>query len=166
MQNVDEYQAFATSTRTYPAYSRVLYPLLGLVGEVGETVALFTDRMWPYGQPTPDGQEAYRDALTALVAIGRRCETLKKQIRGGRAGLTASQEGEIEAGVEAFRQDKTGEMTNEASDVCWYVSALLSDLGVRFSDALAMNVKKLSARKAQGTIHNHQPDSKEHLEVK
>jgi NTP pyrophosphatase (non-canonical NTP hydrolase) len=160
---IDEYQRQAYEFAIYPVYAQSLYPILGLVGEVGELVTKFTAALWPYGEPTPEAEVPYHEALLSMTAIGQRCEVLKKQIRGGTAGLTEADQARLESLIlDLSWSGVPTELGNEAGDVMWYLSALIRDLGVKFEDVLKDNLAKLMARQVIGAIHNHQPDSQDH----
>ena len=161
---VVEYQDQAYSSAMYPKWAAVLYPLLGLIGEAGELVAKFHSALWPYGSPIPDGEEQYQEALTAAIGVGQRCEILKKQIRGGTDGLTERQRADVKEAVHSLVQCEVGQLEGEASDICWYINALLTDMNCDLTAALRRNLEKLAKRKAAGTIHNHKPDSREDRE--
>lgn len=56
--NIDAYQDLASFTAIYPEESSITYPLLGLIGEVGE----FANK---YKKVIRDGQEFSRDDMSA-----------------------------------------------------------------------------------------------------
>lgn len=162
----NEYQQSAAGTAMYPSYSKGLYPILGLIGEAGELVAKFYDGMWPYGKPIPDGQERFHEAMTAVIGVARRCETLKKLVRGGTIDLTDHQKQVLSQQVRRLSETEwKDDLVGESADVCWYICALLTDLDIRLEDALAGNLAKLAARQVKGQIHAHRPDSQDHKEV-
>jgi NTP pyrophosphatase (non-canonical NTP hydrolase) len=161
---VQEYQEKAAGSAQYPEYALVLYPLLGLIGEAGELAAKFYDGMWPYGLGVPDGEEPFQDALLAFVTVARRCETLKKQIRGGTANLDDAQKKRLKEQVQYVLSAERDQLEGEAGDCAWYLSAIIGDMNGNLEDVLATNLEKLAKRKATGTIHNHKPDSREDKE--
>jgi NTP pyrophosphatase (non-canonical NTP hydrolase) len=44
------------------------------------------------------------------------------------------------------------ELAKELGDVLWYIAVLAYDLGLSLDDIAEMNLKKLTSRKARGTI--------------
>jgi NTP pyrophosphatase (non-canonical NTP hydrolase) len=161
---VNDYQQMSSVTAIYPGYAKTLYPLLGLVGELGELVAKFHTGMWPYGEPVPAGEEPYAEALTALIGVGQRCEVLKKQIRGGTDGLSDDQRQGIRDRVGKVLETTGKGLEGETGDVLWYISALITDMKGTLEDVLTENLRKLYARHRKGQIHSHKPDSQDHLE--
>lgn len=84
-------------------------------------------------------QEAITYCTLGLCGeIGEIAEKMKKKIRGG-------------GNVADFIHDP--EMAKELGDVAWYLARLADELDLRLSDVLAMNVEKLSSRKARGKLH-------------
>lgn len=159
---VNDYQQSAAATALYPDYAKVLYPVLGICGEVGELVAKTLNAMWPYGDPIPEAQYPYHEALLAMIGAGQRCEGLKKVIRGG-GGFSGFDKDCLKTLTETVLTNPTvvDSLTNEAADVEWYLCALLTDMKVTLEHALIQNLAKLHARKAKGQIHNHTADSRE-----
>lgn len=99
MNNFNDYQDFCKTTAKYPENMKLLYPLLGINGEVGEV-----------------------------------CEKIKKHYRDGKP------------------LDKD-DLTKEIGDVCWYISAICSDLDISLQDVIETNVAKLTSRKKRGVIN-------------
>lgn len=68
--------------------------------------------------------------------------------------------GEVAEKVKKVIRDKGGQMTEadrenialEASDVCWYMATLASELGLSLSEIFQKNMDKLSSRKERGVL--------------
>lgn len=74
--------------------------------------------------------------------------------------------GEIcDLGKKLYRDDQ-GVMTDErkrrmmaeAGDLCWYVAALCTELGVSMADVAQANLDKLHSREARGVLHGSGDD--------
>jgi len=50
------------------------------------------------------------------------------------------------------------ELAHELGDVLWYVAQLSTELNLKFSDVVSMNVEKLSSRKNRNTLHGSGDD--------
>ena len=72
----------------------------------------------------------------------------------------AGEAGEVANKVKKIIRDNNGNLTPEVKqalqaelgDVLWYVAGLATILGVDLHDVAAVNIDKLSARKAKGTL--------------
>jgi NTP pyrophosphatase (non-canonical NTP hydrolase) len=73
----------------------------------------------------------------------------------------ASEAGEVAGKLKKILRDGDGEITqeqaaklfDELSDVLWYVTCCVDDLGLNIQELAQYNVDKLSARVERGTIH-------------
>lgn len=75
-------------------------------------------------------------------------------------GLTG-ETGEVAEKIKKLFRDDKGKLTperkeeisKELGDVLWYVAQLSTELGIKFSDVVEGNIKKLASRKLRGTLH-------------
>ena len=69
--------------------------------------------------------------------------------------------GEVSEKIKKLFRDDGGKLTperkeeiiKELGDVLWYMAQLSTELGIKFSDVVTQNIKKLSSRKTRGTLH-------------
>lgn len=73
----------------------------------------------------------------------------------------AGEAGEVAEKIGKRLRDKNGdledaefkrELAKEIGDVIWYLSALSSDLGIKFDDVAERNIAKLLSRKDRGVL--------------
>ena len=104
MQDIDEYQNESNTKRMHKENINhpVVYPALGLAGEVGEF-----------------------------------CEKIKKILRDNDAHITATD-------IQALKL--------ELGDIMWYVVVCSEALGLKMSDILEANLKKLESRRLRNKI--------------
>jgi NTP pyrophosphatase (non-canonical NTP hydrolase) len=123
----EEYQAGAKKTAIYNQAARVLYPALGLAGEVGEVIE------------KAGGISAGVDVLLNGMAVsaGKAANQVKKVIR------------DDDCECDTPRKHDIGK---EIGGVLWYCAAVASDLGLSLSDIAQENLDILSSRQERGTI--------------
>lgn len=51
-----------------------------------------------------------------------------------------------------FTDDREDQIVSEVGDVLWFLAVIADELGYRLEEIAEMNVEKLAARKAKGTI--------------
>lgn len=51
-----------------------------------------------------------------------------------------------------FTDEREDQLVSELGDVLWFLAVIADELGYRLEDIADMNVEKLAARKAKGTI--------------
>lgn len=69
--------------------------------------------------------------------------------------------GEVSEKVKKLFRDHGGKLTKEyrmeiakeLGDVLWYLAQLSTELGLKFSDVVEMNLEKLASRKTRSTLH-------------
>ena len=159
--DADRYQDQAAATAVYPPELAVLYPLLGLIGEVGELVVKVRDGLFPDGMPEGGilGQVRHRLWACEMEAIA--AEALKKCLRDmPDFKLTAGERMAMdEARARLFHSvaGQTGVM-KEAGDVGWYWAKLTQDLGFRLSEVMGAIVETLAFRKKANALHGSGDD--------
>lgn len=149
----DAYQRQATTTAVYPgqnAFQGLVYAVLGLSGESGET-AEQVKKTW-----RDDGMPDFGTAIQTL--IDNIAFKLKK-------GIVAYDDIIDEARVEAidiFQPEITPErrqkILKELGDVFWYAAQLCTELGVDMGEVAQTNLDKLAERKAADKIHGEGSD--------
>ena len=78
----------------------------------------------------------------------------------------AGEAGEVADQVKRILRDDGGVLTpkrrekilKEAGDVLWYLTALSAQLGSSLEEVMALNIAKLTARRARGRIHGEGSD--------
>jgi hypothetical protein len=175
-----EFQDGCRSTATYPGEGNCsAYPLLGLIGEVGEltTVALRAARLsMPFGV-----SYIHIDVMEAMMNVGRLAETLKKAYRNNGGVLDTDARYQIVVAIEAaygalnlvsgavdnwnlldrvelppftFSEVESQSFIREAGDVGWYWAVVLSEFRLRLENVCRALLDKLRARAERGTLHS------------
>lgn len=147
------YQTAAGAFARYPQEAKLTYPILGLVGEVGELAA----KLLELAPETDDDHglgATVRGILDEMAAIGRIAEQAKKGVRDGN-----SMTDEDKAWSVAFWQAAAsatpvaGSPTGkELGDAQWYVAKTAGDLGLMLGAVGQVNVDKLTDRAARQVI--------------
>lgn len=88
--------------------------------------------------------------LNLVGEVGEFASKVAKHIRKGNAYISGSSNLYFNNFPELSEQEK--ELMKEAGDVLWQLSGLCSVMGWSLDDVAQMNLDKLSARKAVGTI--------------
>lgn len=83
-------------------------------------------------------------ALGLAGEAGEVAEKVKKMLR--------------DRGTEPLTDAEREQVLREAGDVLWYLSALARDLGSNLETVARLNVDKLAARQARGTLHGSGDD--------
>jgi hypothetical protein len=154
---LDEYQTAARSTAIYPKQVAVLYPVLGLTGEAGETAEKVRDIAFPAGcpkgwDPVTEVEKQVYHALNANAIAGRECERVKKVLRDKKGELPAGLLEALERRMASITGDEETALVKELGDVAWYQAGLAGDIGVRLSDVARENIAKLQSRKERGVL--------------
>lgn len=123
----ETFQAKAKKTAIYNQDARVMYPALGLAGEVGEFIE------------KAGGITAGVDVLLNGVAVcaGKCANQVKKIIR------------DDDCECDTSRKHAIGK---EIGGVLWYCAAIASDLGLDLGDIAQENLDVLADRQKRGTI--------------
>jgi NTP pyrophosphatase (non-canonical NTP hydrolase) len=90
--------------------------------------------------------------LNLVGEVGEFASKVAKQIRKGRAGIGGSRNNLVPDILieEWFAEEE--ELKKEAGDILWQLSGLCEVMGWELNDVAKMNLDKLAARKAAGTI--------------
>jgi NTP pyrophosphatase (non-canonical NTP hydrolase) len=148
----DEYQEAATTTAVYPgqgAFQGLVYAVLGLSGEAGET-AEQVKKTW-----RDDGTPDIGKAMMAMI------DHIELALRTTRGHTEIIDEARIEAsdifcpGISPERKQK---ILKELGDVFWYAAQVCTELGADMGDVAQANLDKLATRKAQDKIHGEGSD--------
>jgi NTP pyrophosphatase (non-canonical NTP hydrolase) len=134
----DEYQKTVFESLTiYPQDAKVLYPALGLSGEVAEVAEKVS--------VLPTELRALATELTLKMGIhaGLAANQVKKIIRDDDCEITAERQAAI---------------AKEIGGVLWYCAALATDLRLNLGDIARGNIELLSNRKERGTLRGDGDD--------
>jgi hypothetical protein len=149
---MNTYQEEAAKTAIYPREAAVVYPMLGLIGEVGEMADKLMVALFPAGQNINPGVESnVFSALLRAAQAGSRAETLKKQIRGG--AIPVEQLAPLTRRVAAIAEEEMSGIRKEGGDGLWYIANVVRDLGVKLGDIAKTNLDKLASRQQRGVLH-------------
>lgn len=149
---MNEYQADALKTKSYPDAAKVIYPLLGLIGEVGETAEKMLKAV--FGEERPSEFAPVWLVLESATTAGRQSERIKKAIRDRGDLFSAVQLETLKKRVDAAFADPATRhaILKEAGDVLWYNSAFCSDLRSNLENVAQANLEKLAKRAATNNI--------------
>lgn len=158
---LNEYQALAKTTAVYPDFGRVLYPLLGLIGEVGEVCDKVISALGLYDEQFCKDLELQgiqvREILKSTAEKGKRAEWYKKLIRKGeRDGIALNPSfcHKFQSQLHRILSDETASAgtRKELGDVLWYLSKLSDDLDALLGTVGSENLDKLFDRKDRNVI--------------
>jgi NTP pyrophosphatase (non-canonical NTP hydrolase) len=136
------YDTFVHDTMTYPhASENMIYPVLGLLGEVGEIAEKVLSgfvRNQPYNLDTLHIVRTLRQFWKA----GEYASAAKRRIREGRGDIHANCDTNIVEGLVA-----------EIGDALWYLTALSHECGLPLKKVMEKNMEKLTSRIKRGTLY-------------
>lgn len=150
----DSYQEFTTETALFPQEVGVPYTALGLNGEsaevAGKLLANLNKTILTYdGMAVDENRDNLyhlNNLLRSLAKTGAEVEKFKKALRKGEKKLPP---------IKPVSAEEKKELAKEIGDVLWYCAQLSRTLGYKLSDIAAMNVEKLSSRRARGVLHGN-----------
>ena len=149
---MNDYQsvAMANGAYKYPDLP-VVFPALGLAGEVGEYIEKLKDGMFPEGYLPKNGLTfAVMTAFDGLVTAARKCESLKKLIRRDESPLVTKEAiDELKECWKNVSSKKREDLLEEQCDTLWYEAALARDQDFSLGKLAVMNLKKIEIRAAQ-----------------
>jgi NTP pyrophosphatase (non-canonical NTP hydrolase) len=124
----DSYEETVMPLAKYPLIAgNVLYPVMGLAGEAGETL----DKVKKHWRNK--SAEVFNYAL------------IKNEAEREQATLFAM-------ASQSMTPELKKEILKELGDVLWYIAATAKELGYRLQDVAQLNVEKLTDRNERGTI--------------
>lgn len=141
--DLNAYQQAARATAVYPEFARVLYPLLGLVGEVGELLEHVLDHLGPSSVP-----RSWVEAKGHCLWVGE----YAKGLRDRPDYLTLDERERFQKALPSLPTELRGILGKELGDCMWMLSALAGDLGYGLGEVAQMNVEKLRDRANRGVI--------------
>lgn len=146
----ENYTDFVKRTSTYPnSGHNVLYPLLGLISEVGEVV----EKLWEsalYTEIKYDGTAREMAALLAsMITLGETASYLKKQQRDHNENVSSTT---IDSDANLLY------IIKELGDCQWYLEALSQELRSTGERDREINVEKLTGRLEHGTVKGNGDD--------
>ena len=166
------YQQAASATAVYPRHLRVLYPTLGLAGEVGELIEALEDRdadgtVDPAVLIGEFGDVCwYIAALSADLGVPLGGSGIHPTPDAVAAPLSSPSALAVTVGVIAEQVKKTvrdhqGNMPaarlrtveGQLSRLLGQLTAAAAGCGLRLEDVLDANVAKLTSRKQRGQLH-------------
>jgi NTP pyrophosphatase (non-canonical NTP hydrolase) len=129
----DEYQVAARETAIYPRDAAILYPTLGLAGEVGEVAEKIVEE-------TPE--------LSGIVVkmtshAGKAANQVKKILRDDACELT---------------EERAAAIGKEIGGVLWYAADLAFCIGLNLGDIARENLDVLASRQERGTLQGDGDD--------
>ena len=155
-----EYQQKARETAIYPREASLLYPVLGLAGEVGELcekLRVLVDKADLKLGGLNNLAATTSTIFGQMADVGKRAEQLKKRIRDGqnRELIAEAEEltGAIAGGiVEEADIEQIQAIVKETGDIMWYLANTTFDFGTKLGDVAQANLDKLASRKARGVL--------------
>lgn len=152
-----EYQQQAKSFAVYPDAVRGFYPLLGLVGEIGEAVEKMLHHLFPDGKPQGwDPDSAFiRKMLIVLeqaVVVGQEAERFKKLLRDRPEVVPEGVPAALSHRFAAVDTQQLTDLRKEFGDVLWYIANAAADLGFDLTDIGNENIDKLYSRQQRNAL--------------
>lgn len=149
----DEYQDWTVVTSQYPGVNTgspaaVHYNVVGMIGELGETVWIWLKRVVDTPFPNRDLKSRLMRLYLEVVRIAREAEDLKRPIRDG--VLTGFPE-KWDPPLTAAELNKA---LDEGGDQGWYFGRYFVELGVKLSNVFKTNVVKLMRRLKESQIRD------------
>jgi NTP pyrophosphatase (non-canonical NTP hydrolase) len=150
--SINEMQAELIKTAIYPKEAAVIYPLLGLIGEVGEFSEKLLEAIFPNGSAKGLLECDLYLTLKNFMSAAKDAERLKKVIRDKTSTYDKSYYEQLAKKVKdglasANMEDLELEMGDFAA---WYVSALSNDMGFNLKSIFKKNLDKVTSRKKRG----------------
>lgn len=153
----NDYQAKCYSTAIYPADSKVIYPLLGLIGEVGEVAEKIRDYLYPQGPPKEWDDcslflKSVYHSLDDAANIGISAGKISKIVRDKEHKLPPEHIKALKDKVDALTETQKNEISKECGDCGWFLATSLGDMNIKMGDIAQYNLDKLAKRKEAGTL--------------
>lgn len=147
------YQEQATTTAVYPgqnAFQGLVYAVLGLTGEAGET-AEQVKKTWR-DDGMPDMGVAINELIDQIEAgLKSPSKTHQEVISNARVWATKIFQPQI-------TDERRQKILKELGDVFWYAAQLCTELEADMGDVAQANLDKLAERKRQDKIHGEGSD--------
>lgn len=146
----NDYQEFCKSTAVYPNIGEnLIYPVLGLAGEVGELQEKIVQAILESNYTILDDSakidpKILTEMLQTYSEIGLKQNKLKKLIRD--SGFA------VKFHYNILPERVKNAMKAECGDIKWYCCMIDSELQSTSQEIIDQNIKKLSKRKSEGTI--------------
>ena len=156
----DAYQTAAATTAIYPQGAKGLYPLLGLIGEVGEVVGKFLAAQSGDDDSEVECGYLYEDVygvMTKAILVGDDAERAKKIIRGTKPEAVTALLRNCPALVTTDAAALLA-VQKEIGDVLWYLAAYAGDHGLSLAECATKNLEKLRLRQKTDTLHGSGDD--------
>lgn len=122
--DLNTYQEQAKTTKIYPEFYTVLYPVLKLAGETGELAEKIGKKLRDNSK-YPEDEENW-GLLTDTIYY------------------------DVKTPLEIDFKDPA--IIAELGDILWYLAAIATDLGVSLNDVAEANLAKLASRKERGKL--------------
>lgn len=154
---LDSFQTACYSTALYPDGAKVIYPILGLLGEAGEVAEKTRDYLFPKGPPK-DWDEVsmfLKQVYTSLDNVakaGLSAGKTSKVVRDKNHELNPVCIEALKAKVDALTNEQKSALGIENMDCAWFISTNLGDMGFTFGDYGQKLLDKLQKRKNEGKI--------------
>lgn len=169
--HLEQYQELASSTAVYPVGQRVIYPVMGLVGEIGEIANKVKkiyrddggqiteakrdelkkelgDVCWYIAATASDMDITLMNGFCALPKFIPRLEVCVLRL-ASTAGTLAER---VEQGATTTTYTWPFFCKPKLRELCLLCNALAHHIGVDFGDVLQSNIDKLLSRKERGTL--------------
>jgi hypothetical protein len=148
---INEYQEAVKSTAIYPEEVKIVYPALGLAGEVAEGAEVLLNGLFPEGRPTDQSSRLVFSVLCSIVGVGKQAETIKKILRGD--GELKLDTRDLAERIKKLSPETIDRLLSEmVGDSNWYSTSLTTDCKSSLENELNKNCNKLAARKEKNTL--------------
>ena len=151
------YQAQSYKTAIYPESAKFIYPILGLIGEVGEVAEKVRDALFPAGKPRDwdDTSMFLKKIYHSLDDVTKTCletGTLSKIVRDKNKELPKEFVQALREKVESISQEQINKISPELGDIGWFLSTSAGDINIKLGYIFQCNLDKLAKRKEKGTL--------------
>lgn len=149
-----QYQEESKKTAIYPKEIAPLYPLLGMLGEVAETVDKATSTFHIDINTSIASQEDIArldrmgELVNAMIMMGAELEGIKKHFRknGLGEGIFIHQD---------ITEEQRTEIGKELGDQLWYHADACGVYGLCMDDVATTNIQKLQSRQQRNVLEGN-----------
>lgn len=155
--DLSNFQQSCYSTAIYPETSKVIYPILGLIGEVGEVAEKARDYLFPEGCPKGWDEKAMflkqiYLSLDETTKVGLSAGKISKIVRDKNKQLSPETLKSLQDKVLALTTEQKHALGMENLDVLWFLATTLGDIDLNLGEYGEKLLEKLRKRKEDGKL--------------
>lgn len=154
---LSSFQHACYSTAIYPETAKLIYPILGLIGEVGEVAEKARDYLFPEGCPKGWDEKAMFlkkvfSSLDETAKVGLSAGKVSKVVRDKNNELSPETLKALQDKVLALTDDQKHALGMENLDCNWFIATSLGDMNLNFGEYGEKLLEKLQKRKESGKL--------------